>query len=444
MPGPFLFVAAGRRPSLSLVPLTLYAMQSGWRFYAVMIALAALTGTVVALALSGGPRFPSEGPRRSAGATATASASASAGRLPSSQTSPSPTPSPTPTPSATPSDPLLRIRPLVFAWRPSETTAIVEKLTESGTRLIAVPLTGAPATPLLDLPTGTQWSLRLDGSAIALTLTVETGSAARTRVAALNLQTGAVGWATPDEPTVSHTTPWWSNDGSVVYYTRTSLDGGTDEGIYRVRVDGTNLTQLRAPSSDGAIRIAGLTPDGLGLVLSRAVVSGYVDILDLNTRVIRSLQSPATLTGSRSSAFVQAWRSQRPRALVSFGGPAGGPQLYVWDDAAPPATLAPIVRDGTVAGADWDPTGTRIVAALSLANSPSQLFLIDVNGQNRTAVTGATGASNPYWLRAGIVYLYATSLARPTEVRLAPATGTTPPKTLYSGTDLIRLVYVSP
>ena len=420
-------------------------MQSGWRLYAVMIGLAALTGTVVALALSGGPRLPSESPRGTF-VVATSTATPSPTRSPATTASGSPAPSPTatPTPTATPSDPLARIRPLAFSWRPTETTAVVEKLTIGGTRLIAVPLGSGAAVPLVDLPTGTQWHLRLDGSAIAMTVEVGSDVISRTRIAALNLQTGALGWVTPDEPFVTQRSPRWSNDGTVVYYTRQSFDRQTDLGIYRVRVDGTNLTQLRAPSNDGAIEVRGLTPDGLGLVLDRSVLSGLVDILDLNTRTIRSYQAPRTLTGASPSAFVESWRPQRPRALVGFSGGAAALQLYVWDDLAAPVDRSPIVRR-FYGGADWDPAGTRVVAAMPAdPNSPSELVTMDASGQNQTTLSGTSGASSPYWLRAGIVYLYANSLSRPTEVRLAQPTGTLAPRILFVDTDIIRLTYVTP
>lgn len=417
-------------------------MQSGWRLYGVMILLAALTGTVVALALSGGPRFPSDGPRTSASPSASPSNSAS--RSPSSESSPTPTP--TPSPSPTPSDPLLRVKPLVFAWRPADTTAVVEQDNGETHRIVAVPLDGTTAKPLLDIPKGTQWSIRRDGSAIALTLRIDDARGTRTRIAALNLQTGGLGWVTPDEPDVSQVTPWWSNDGTVVYYTRVSLDGSTDMGVYRVRPDGTNLTQLRAPSSDGPIAVTGLTPDGLGLVLSRAIVSGYIDILDLNTRQLRSFQTPATLNGERAGATVDSWRPQRPRALVSFGGPAGGAQLFLWDDLASPVSSPKPIVQGSVNGADWDPTATRIVVSLSLPNGSARLVTMDASGQGQTPLEGTDGASSPYWLRAGIVYLFASTTA-PTsagEVRLAQPAGTSAPKTLYRDIGLMRLTYVTP
>src|SRR5437867_9156881 len=133
-------------------------MQSGWRLYAVMIGLAALTGTIVALALSGGPRLPSESPRRETATAATATPTASPTRSASTQASPTPTASvsstPTasvsPTPLAIPSgaDPLTRIRPLIFAWKPADTTAIAAKQTANGTRLVAVALDGSTVTPL--------------------------------------------------------------------------------------------------------------------------------------------------------------------------------------------------------------------------------------------------------------------------------------------------------
>ena len=69
---------------------------------------------------------------------------------------------------------------------------------------------------------------------------------------------------------------------------------------------------------------------------------------------------------------------------------------------------------------------------------------MDANGQNKTTLGGTDGASNPYWLRAGIVYLYSTGLARPIEVRIAQPTGTAAPRTLFGDTDIIRLTYVSP
>lgn len=413
-------------------------MQSGWRLYAVMIALAALTGTVVALALSGGPRLPSEGPRASFAATPTASASVS--RLPSSLTSPTPTA--TPSASPTPADPLLRIRPLVFAWRPTETTAIVEQDNGGTHRLVAVPLDGASAMPLLDVPSDTQWSIRRDGSAIALTLRVDTGGGSRTRIAALNLQTGAVGWVTPDETNVSQATPWWSNDGSVVYYARVALDGTTDMGLYRVRTDGSNLAQLRAPSGDGRIWVMGLTPDGLGLVLSRSNTTGIIDILDLNTRAIRGFVNPPIVGGGqRPVGTVDSWRPQRPRALVAFGGPAGGLQLYVWDDLAPPVSPKPVVASA-VYGADWDPSATRVVASLGTPGGGRRLVIMDASGQGQTPLDGTDNASSPYWLRAGIAYL--SGEAGATEVRIVPPSASTPPKTLYRAAGIVRLVYVSP
>ena len=418
-------------------------MQSGWRLYAVMIGLAALTGTVVALELSGGPRLPSESPRRTgASVTPAASASASPSRTPSTQASPSPSATPSASPSAAPADPLTRVRSLVFSWRPADTTAIVEVRAENGTRLVAVPLDGGSATPLIDLAAGTEWQMRRDGSAIALTVDVGSVTTPRLRIAALNFQTGAAGWVTPNEPTLTQRTPVWSNDGTVVYYTKTSLGEESDLGIFRIRADGTNLTQLRGPSNDGAIRLWGLTPDGLGLVLSRTIVSGIVDVLDLNTRAIRGFVNPPyDRVGERPGGEVSSWRPQRPRALVSFGGPAGGPRVYVWDDLAPPASPAPLLPDETY-GADWDPAGTRIVVARSLPNGPVELVTVDASGQNPTRLPGTDAARSPYWLRAGIAYLYGTRMA--TEVRLAQPTGTAAPRTLFTAAEIVRLSYVTP
>jgi hypothetical protein len=407
--------------------------MQNWRLYAGLIGLAALSGTIVALALSGGPRLP------------TASVARASAPFPSTSTISPPvaasatlSPSTTPFPTATPSDPLARVKPLTPGWRPLEATPIVERDTGSGARLLAIPPSGAAAIPLLDLPRGTQWHLRLDGSAIAFTIDVGTTTLPRMRIAALMFQTGVASWVAPDEPFVSQRGPRWSNDGTVVYYARTSFDGLADLGVMRVRADGTNLTQLRAPTSDRAVDVVGLSPDGLTLVLQKAQAGGSLDLLDLNTRVTRS--GPA-------GGALDAWRPNRPRALVSIGGPAvGRTSLVLWDDLAQGTATTALVTQSLVFGSDWDPTATRVVVAAALGiagNNRPQLITMDAAGQNRLTLAGTDGASNPSWLRAGIVYLWTSGLQNPTEVRLIqPAGGT--PKTLYSDTNILRLTYVSP
>ena len=408
-----------------------------------MIALAALTGTVVALALSGGPRLPSSSPARATpteGASASPSASASVSPSPSPSVSASPTPSASATaaPSATPGDPLAALQPLVFAWHPADTTLIVEEHAAGKITLVAVPVDGSPTTPLVTLPEKASWAIRRDGSAVAVALDTGSVTTPRLRIAALNLQTGARGWVTPLEPTLSQRSPVWSLDGSVIYYAKSELDGVTDLGVYRIRTDGSNLTQLRPPT-DRVADPVGLTPDGLHLVLSKVQAGGSVDVLDLTTRQTR--------TFGNVGAAVQAWRTARPRALVSTGGPAGGlGQLFLWDDLAPSASPATVVAQLGIAGADWDPTGTKVAVAMpaTAAGGTPQLVTMDPNGQNRAPIAGTEGAVTPVWLRAGIAYLWRSEFALPTEIRLADPGGAGGPRVLYKSDGLVRLTFVSP
>jgi hypothetical protein len=278
--------------------------------------------------------------------------------------------------------------------------------------------------------------MRLDGSALAMALGASTG---RTRIATLTFQTGVTTWVTPDEPATIQRSPRWSNDGSVIYFSKSGLDGITDQGVFRIRLDGTNLTQLRTPI-DRVADPVGLTPDGLGLVLSRSQAGGSLDVLDLNTRVTR------TYGADVGGAAVNAWRPLRPRALVSVGGPAVGPTtLTLWDDLGP-TVVRTLVSQALLGGSDWDPTGTRIVAAIGSGVSASSLSLVtmDVSGNTRTTLAGTDGAAAPYWLRAGIVYLWGPSVGRYTEVRISQPASTAAPRTLYKDSDLTRLFYVSP
>jgi hypothetical protein len=124
--------------------------------------------------------------------------------------------------------------------------------------------------------------------------------------------------------------------------------------------------------------------------------------------------------------------------------------LTLWDDisGAKRVLLGPDLPGSPtgVYGADFDPTGNRIVvSAYSKIGEieGSALNLFDLNGASRTVLAGSEGAQQVLWFRAGIVYTRRTSSGG-TEIMLIQPTGGTP-VILYSDPGQIgKLTFVSP
>lgn len=433
--------------------------MEGWRLYAGMIGLAALTGTLVALVLSGGPRLPEGRP----------SASASARVLVLSPTpsvrptaTPPLTPSPSPTPSLTTrSDLPGLLHPLTATWRPTVTSLLFGRSAGAGgTTIVALPLlTGAPTPgpsgsarpsasapaaaapiPLVSFGASDGWQLRPDGSQLAISLQTADGTA---RLATWNLRTGATRWVTEDEPGVRQVTPVWSADGSLLYYVASR--GTTDLGIFRVRADGTARTLLRPPDAKFAgVTLSGLTPDGAGLAWSYTRAGGSVAVFDLQTGRDRAFDDD-------TAAAILSWRPTRPRALVAVGGGAGsaGGALVLWDDLATTRRVLIPAQAGSPSGvlaADWDPTGTRIASAVtdrSGSSETSSLLTLDATGGARAAIAGTDGANAVLWLRAGIVFSRQSGSGGTDLVLVAPSGAAA--TVLYSDPGpLARLTFAAP
>ena len=237
----------------------------------------------------------------------------------------------------------------------------------------------------------------------------------------------------------------WSADGSLLYYA--SSRGTTDLGIWRIRADGTQNTLIRkADGKYAGVVLRGLTPDGSALGWAYVRAGGSVAVFDLVTGTDRVFDDT-------TSASVETWRVARPRALVLVGGGGAGPPpgtLVLWDDVSgtKKTLLGPGIAgspDG-VYGADFDPTGSRIVIAAYArigAIDGSALNLIDLNGANRTVIAGSEGAQQVLWFRAGIVFTRKSASGGTDVLFIQPAGGT--PVTLYSDPGQIgKLTFVSP
>jgi hypothetical protein len=384
------------------------------------------------------------------------------GEEPAALTTPSATatisPTATATVMATPaqtSDPSVAqyLKPLVSSWRPTDTTLIVARVTQPPLNrpmeftLVAVPAAGGSATPLIGLPAEPKnWDMRRDGS--ALVVSVDVGQD-RSRLATWDLRTGLLRWITADEASTRQGRPRWSPDGTHVYFGRYT---DRDLGLFRVGSDGSGLQRIRAPLPPGQPPLNSIpqlvTEQGV-LLWGRAYEGMTLEALDLATGRERSFGDCAEL---------ESWRPTQPRALVETGRcgiaqPGFG--LALWDDSTGSRrTLADVANELTL-GADWDTTGSRIVAALRprTGSQPYALVTMDDRGGARTSLQGSEHARSPLWVRAGIAYLWAMQVGDwqgpldfrpPHEIRLvAPSGGT--PRTLYRSDDqLVEIRFVRP
>lgn len=336
--------------------------------------------------------------------------------------SPSPSaPPPTTLPTRTPGpglDALVRV--LVPSWKPSGPALIVSVSVIGSVTLVAVPLGGGEPLPLArisdlsgSVPAFVAWEVRPDGSAIVLALHT---SATTSRLAILDLKSGATRWLTPDLG-ANEVSPVWSGDGGSVYFGRWDTNG--DKGVLRIAADGTQVAIVRPPAnpSDGSLStVSRVTADGV--VIGAQQFNGPVPwVRDLATGRERSF-------GVRN-ADVSAWRSTRPRALVrattNIGAPGEG-YVALWDDVDGTVTK---IFDRPVRGADFDPRGTRIVMSVQLAPSdPIRLVVMDANGGNRKSLEGTEDAHSVRWLDVGVVYpVERATPTGPTDVRLVAPEG---------------------
>lgn len=425
-----------------------------WRFYAAVVGIAAFAGAILALVLSPGLRGPAAAPTSAAPTITLAFASPSASITPAPTVSPSPTATPAPTRRT---DVAGLIHPAAPTRVIAGTNLVVPRSDGvDGTTLMLVPVTttpvsspstgaspqtGAPVT-LVSFGRSGGWQLRADGRVLAISLDTSPDSA---RIATWDLRTGAIAWVTPDEAGVRHATPVWSSDPAFLYYA--SSRGTTDLGIFRIRADGTSRSLVRPPDSKAAgVLLNGLTPDGTGLDFSYVRAGGSANVFDLLSGSDRAFDD-------NTAAGIVAWRSARPRALVTVGGGAGQPPgtLALWDDIA---QTKRVLLDRAVAGspsgvysADWDPGGTRIaVAAFTRtgAADSSVLLTMDSTAGARQTVAGSDGAQGALWFRAGIVYPRHTASGGTEVMLINPAGGT--PVTLFTALGQLggRITFVSP
>jgi hypothetical protein len=304
--------------------------------------------------------------------------------------------SPTARPTPTPITELSQVfRPLSPGWRPTAPTLVVARSVATGeTTLVALPIESGgragASVPIVTLAPGS-WALRADGG--ALVIGVGTG-----RLAIWDVRSGAARWLTTAD--AGGGSPIWSKNGSTIYFVGTGDDG--NPGIIRIGADGSDRKHLFTHERLG--QLEGLTPDGGGLVWTRAQAGGSVDIFDVATGVNRHFENNARVT---------SWRAGQPRLLLQSGGCCagrGGGSLVAWDDVAMTSrTVADIGQNADPAwiGGAWDPTGTRIAAGRfdnGISRDEPTLVILDPNTGATQPVPGTLGVGQILWLPEGIVF----------------------------------------
>lgn len=326
------------------------------------------------------------------------------------------------------------IRVLKTGWRPKGRTLVVTVSDGHGTTtFIAVPMElAAEPTAFLELTDAGGYQLRSDGRALAMALMNGDDSS---RIATLDLASGAARWVTADEPGIYDRSPVWSADGSAIYYgeSASTVASYGDRGLFRVSVDGSladlGTTLVHGPDRNGGDPVS-VDPTGRWLSWTRGQAGGSTDVLDLSTGVNK------TFDIAGASGLI-AWRAARPRALVvSTGCCAGGPsgRLLLWDDATDATKELLGMGSGAllpVGLAVWDPTGTHIAVSVierpatpggSVRNSPISVAIFDPTGRYESQISRTEGVWVLAWLPEGIVVIPASG-DKTTELRLVSQDG---------------------
>ena len=286
--------------------------------------------------------------------------------------------------------------------------------------IVAVPADGSPATRLVTMRENSLPVMRPDGGALAA---VVGGGLA------LWEANGTVRWIVPPDTAIGSGNPAWAHDGSHVYFGRfrrgAAGDVGEDLGVFRVRPDGSGLAKIAGGQPAGqlppSISIPRMVTKQNILIWARAYEGGSVEILDLATGRQRTYEG--------SVADVAAWRDTQPRALIQHCSNTGCRGLVLWNDET--GAKQQLLSDDTqVHGADYAPTGGRIV----VARRTTEWGLDIIDGATTVRIAGSANAQWPRWVDPGIAYLWGPTdngigvIA--TEIRIIAAAGGSP-RTLY-------------
>lgn len=351
------------------------------------------------------------------------------------------------------------VQPLT-SWRPDGPSVIVAEgerrsriyVDPAGQSeaLTAVSLRDGKATRLVAFKYGIGWDWRADGSAFVVAVTTDCGRTAR--VALWVASSGEVRWLTPMAEGVVRDRPLWSADGTYVYFHEHAPSAST--GLGRVTADGTQLG-IVDPSPGGVPYLIPIAAPTAGVV----IVAKCYEPCAFTALDTATWKEHGTFAGALLS-----WRtSASPHALVvpCLANPycANVSGLRLWDDGT--SALTTVLDDSLeVIYAAWDPSGSRIVAAMHAARSkePYVLQTMNADGSARARIAGTEDALEPRWSREGVVYVWARADAwipiqgagdaldyvpirvPPYEIRIVTPGGT--PRTLFRSDQPLSITQV--
>jgi Tol biopolymer transport system component len=176
------------------------------------------------------------------------------------------------------------------------------------------------------------------------------------------------------------------SNGSIVF-TREQSDGGCD--LFTIEPDGTGsrpLTDTASTCETGSAVAPG------GSIVAVSLDLDDIALIDLGTSALRRLtDNPTTLDGS------PAWSPDASQIAFFRGPPRGPSHIYVMD---PDGTdLRQLTQgSGSDRNAAWSADGTSIAFAHS-GNDGYEVYVMDADGSNVTAVTSvaAESAPSPSW-----------------------------------------------
>ena len=177
--------------------------------------------------------------------------------------------------------------------------------------------------------------------------------------------------------------PAVSPDGTTIAFTsnRPAADGSTDNEIYLMNLDGTNVRQVTnqksGPPQDTAEHELAWSPDGTKLVFRRGDgVKADLYILDLATKQEKKIIAPPS-TGQIAPEGSPAWSPDGKTIAFAKGkGPAAG--VWVYDVAS--GLLNELANQGEIPEGypNWSPDGKYVLFTRGDDSAGSAIWQIEV------------------------------------------------------------------
>ncbi len=193
----------------------------------------------------------------------------------------------------------------------------------------------------------------------------------------------------------------WSPNGKNIVFSSTDMNGA---GLFVINSDGENVKRLtRGPDTEAA-----WSPDGKTIVFTRNLQPGLAQLFTIHVDGTEATKPradgadapaanhPVTKLSTGTAWDANAAWSPDGKTIAFDSNRSGSWRLYLMDaDGSNVRDLSQADNPGANMYPAWSPDGKRIAYTNSVDDGSRQIFVLDVDGKNKTQLT-KTGIFNCY------------------------------------------------